>query len=328
LVLGVFQSILNFKIKNIKIMHKGRIVAIKNKYKILDCVVCGFKHLYPIPYEKDLNDFYKEEYVKFIKKRKRAPDIKRILSGGKEKERELKWLTSTLYKDIDYILHNFVSGDSKKLCDIGCGTGIFLKYMSNKGWKTYGIEPSQESYKVPKRSGINVFCGTLEEFLAKNPSQKSNFDVVTMLNVLEHVRNPIETLKQAKELLRKFTGVIVIMVPNDFSKLQMYAAKKLNKDLWWVAIPDHVNYFDFKSLQKILVSLNFEILYYTTDFPMEIFLLFGEDYVNNSKVGSMCHKKRINFELSIPDELRREIYHKLAEVGVGRSILIFGKRKD
>jgi hypothetical protein len=89
-----------------------------------------------------------------------------------------------------------------------------------------------------------------------------------------------------------------------------------------------VNYFDFKSLQKILVSLNFEILYYTTDFPMEIFLLFGEDYVNNSKVGSMCHKKRINFELSIPDELRREIYHKLAEVGVGRSILIFGKRKD
>jgi 2-polyprenyl-3-methyl-5-hydroxy-6-metoxy-1,4-benzoquinol methylase len=98
--------------------------------------------------------------------------------------------------------------------------------MSNKGWKTYGIEPSQESYKVAKRSGINVFCGTLEEFLAKNPSQKSNFDVVTMLNVLEHVRNPIETLKQAKELLRKFTGVIVIMVPNDFSKLQMYADKK------------------------------------------------------------------------------------------------------
>ncbi len=40
---------------------------------------------------------------------------------------------------------------------------------------------------------------------------------------------------------------------------------------------------------------------------MELFLLMGEDYIENYKVGSKCHQKRMEFELNIPDEIRRDI---------------------
>jgi len=310
-------------------MHKGKIEAKKDKYKIIDCEICGFKHLYPVPSEKILNNFYQREYVSYIKKSMRAPEMKRILISNKEeKEKELKWLNSTLYKDIYYFLTKFTSKNSKTLCDIGCGTGDFLKYMRNKKWKVIGIEPSKECVEITKRLKLCVYCGTLEDFLIKKPNYKNSFDVVTMLKVLEHVNNPIKTIKQAKDLLKPKIGIICIRVPNDFNELQMYANKKVNKKLWWVAIPDHINYFNYQSLKKLLDSYNFEILYYTTDFPMEFFLLFGENYVDNLEIGSICHKKRINFELSISDDLRREIYHNFAKIGIGRNILIFGRRKD
>jgi len=57
-----------------------------------------------------------------------------------------------------------------------------------------------------------------------------------------------------------------------------------------------------------LKSLDYEIVLRITDFPMEFFLLMGEDYIGNDEVGSKCHQKRMKFELSLPDELRRDIY--------------------
>jgi hypothetical protein len=92
-----------------------------------------------------------------------------------------------------------------------------------------------------------------------------------------------------------------------------------------VAIPDHINYFDFKSLSTLLKRLGFEVIYSQTDFPMELFLLMGDDYVGNKEIGNKCHQKRVNFEMAVPGELRRRIYQALAEVGLGRVCIIFAR---
>jgi len=49
----------------------------------------------------------------------------------------------------------------------------------------------------------------------------------------------------------------------------------------------------------------------------------GEDYIGNNEVGSKCHQKRMNFELNIPDELRRNI--SLAKSGIGRNCIMYAK---
>jgi len=59
---------------------------------------------------------------------------------------------------------------------------------------------------------------------------------------------------------------------------------------------------------------------------MELFLLMGDNYVDNPEVGKQCHQKRVNFELSIPKELRRNLYNKLAELGLGRDCIIYARK--
>ena len=250
-----------------------------------------------------------------------------MMNDGKEAKSEIEWLRKTLYTDILYILKKNIHKSSRKLLDIGSGTGEFIKYMTEAKWNTIGIELSEEAVFRSKNLGLTVYNKSLEEFISSNPEFHYAFDAITLLNVLEHVPNAKEFLKYTKNLLKPETGIICIRVPNDFSKFQFYAEKKLNKKLWWVAIPDHINYFDFNSLEMLLNSLGLEIIYSGTDFPMELFLLMGDDYIENQKKGSQCHKKRIDFELSISGELRREFYQDIAKMGLGRDLLVFARNK-
>jgi len=94
--------------------------------------------------------------------------------------------------------------------------------------------------------GLNVFNTTLEEFVEKR--WYGYFDAINLKCVLEHVPNPMEILEICKSLL-KDSGMICVEVPNDFNILQLQV-HKLDKPQYWIAIPDHINYFDFDSLKN------------------------------------------------------------------------------
>jgi len=295
------------------------------KFRIVKDKKYGYRRLDPIPATKDIKEFYQKRYYDLIKKGGRACELRRIMAGGEESKSELKWLTHTYYSDIHDVLEIHIYKRTKSLLDIGSGTGDFLKYMLNKGWDVVGVEPSKETSRTVERSGLTIFNCPFEDFIVKHQNFKQTFDAITLLNVLEHVPDPAKIVQHTKEFLKPHTGIICIRVPNDFNKLQFYADKKLKKTKWWVAIPDHINYFNFKSLRKLVESFGFKIIYKTTDFPMELFLLMGDDYVDNDEVGSKCHQKRMQFEMALPDDLRRKIYQRLASLGLGRSCIIYAK---
>lgn len=228
-----------------------------------------------------------------------------------------------MYRDGLLTLNKYIRDEPKRLLDVGCGNGFFLKFMSENGWEVFGIEPSPKTSKYARSLDLNIFNTTLEEFIENK--WFNYFDAINLKCVLEHVPNPIEILRICKSLL-KDSGMICVEVPNDFNALQLQVHKS-GKPQWWIAIPDHINYFDFRSLEKLLESLGYEIVLSTTDFPMELFLLMGEDYVGNNEVGSKCHQKRMKYELSLPDELRRNTYISLAKLGIGRSCIVYAKLK-
>ena len=117
-----------------------------------------------------------------------------------------------------------------------------------------------------------------------------------LLNVLEHLRNPALTLNLIKEKLLKKNGILVVEVPNDFNHFQQVANKEFNLEEWWVVSPNHINYFSPESLMNLMRRCDYEIFEYHTSFPLEIFLLFGENYINNREIGTKCHEKRVKFE--------------------------------
>jgi len=275
-------------------MHEGKVVAKKGKAKVIDCEICGFKHLDPVPSKEEIKEYYKRQYYQ-----KKIP---KLLDPEKE-EKEIEW-TNLWYKDRLQTFNKYIREKPKRLLDVGYGNGFFLKFMRENGWEVFGIEPSLKASEYACSLDLNVFNTTLEEFT--DDKWFNYFDAINLKCVLEHVPNPMEILEICKSLLKN-SGMICVEVPNDFNALQLQV-HKLGKPQWWIAIPDHINYFDFCSLEKLLESLGYEIVLNTTDFPMELFLLMGEDYIGNNEVGSKCHRKRMNFELNIPDELRRNIY--------------------
>lgn len=298
------------------------------KIRIMSDKRYGYLRIEPLPSEEELTYFYKMRYYSLIKKGCRAPEIRKFLLGGKIAKYELQWLKVTLYQEINYTLKSILPLRNNKLLDIGCGRGDFMKFMTGSGWDVIGIEPSADAAEIAIKDKLKIYNLTLEKFLAQNQKDyENNFDAITLINILEHVINPKKILDIAKKLLKRKIGIICIKVPNDFNILQRYAEKKTGKKKWWITIPDHINYFNINSLQKFLENNGFYVVDKTVDFPMEIFLLMGEDYTNNQKVGNICHQKRVSFELSLPYPLRRELYRKLAEIGIGRDCIIYARMK-
>lgn len=57
-------------------------------------------------------------------------------------------------------------------------------------------------------------------------------------------------------------------------------------------------------IEILIENLGFGSMLKTSDFPMELFPLIGEDYIKNYKVGSKYHQKRMELEINIPEKLK------------------------
>lgn len=95
----------------------------------------------------------------------------------------------------------------KKILDVGCGGGILAEALSELGANVTGIDASENTIGVAKshsksiNSNVRFIQNTIEEFIASNPDEK--FDVITCLEMLEHVPSPGEIIKNCSDILKK-----------------------------------------------------------------------------------------------------------------------------
>jgi len=142
-----------------------------------------------------------------------------------------------------------MEGKLDRLLDIGAASGIFVKLALENGYKATGIEPSVQLVKEAKEKfGIGLIRGTVENYEARE-----QFDVVTLLDLIEHVNDPEEFLKKVSPLIRQ-GGILVIVTP-DISSIP----PKLMGNRWWHYRTAHVNFFNLKSLTYLLKKLGFSI---------------------------------------------------------------------
>lgn len=283
----------------------------------------GFRRLDPVPTGAELDAFYQASYMELIEAGGRAPELRRLLEGGESRERELAWIRATLYADVEDAVRA-PSGARGRLLDVGSGTGDFVEHAAQAGWSAHGVEPSRLASERARARGLDVFRGTLAEAALAHTGP--GYDAITMLNVLEHVPDPIEYVRQCRGLLAP-GGALAIVVPNDFTLVQDAARAAIGTEKrWWIAAPDHINYFDFASLERLFVGEGFAVHERTCNFPMELFLLMGEDYVTHPERGALCHERRKRMEAALPLETRRALYRSFAAAGLGRNCVLVGRR--
>jgi len=111
---------------------------------------------------------------------------------------------------------------SGSLLDVGTGIAQFL-FFARDNFKVKGTEISQRAILIAKQKyDIDVSQGGIEgiEFHSK-------FDVITLFHVLEHVPNPLSTIKRCKELLNN-EGILIIAVPNNFISIKSVVKRLLS----------------------------------------------------------------------------------------------------
>jgi SAM-dependent methyltransferase len=290
--------------------HEGPCVAKVKGYDVIHCAMCGFRHVVPLPDPREMEREYRESYY--------LSEKPTFLAHAGEDQQWAELAQTDRLESLERLL----SPARRRLLDIGSGPGFFLKTANARGWRVMGIEPSQQAAAHARSLGIEVVEGFFGE---ESASSLGSFDAINLNNVLEHVPDPITILLQAGALLEP-GGVICVNVPNDFSPFQIAAAATGTTGEWWIAPPHHLNYFDFATLSNLLERLKFNVAEKTTSFPMEAFLLMGDNYTADPALGRASHNKRKKFDLALEaaglKETRKAFYRALAETGIGREAVV------
>ena len=176
-------------------------------------------------------------------------DILTRSNPGHYLEPRLKQLRN--FGEIMKFLNKKANGD--KLLEIGVGSGTMLAVAMEYGFNVSGID-IRPSYTRAMNDLLeeNVFA---VDFLDFNTDQK--YDVICMGDVLEHFISPVDAIEKANRLLNN-GGILWISTPNfesAFTKL------KEDKDPMW-RTTQHINYFSYQSLEKVLNENDFEVLDY------------------------------------------------------------------
>jgi SAM-dependent methyltransferase len=141
-------------------------------------------------------------------------------------------------------------GASGRVLDVGCGAGELLAGYHALGWATFGVDPAAESVAAAQQRGATVHRGTLADV----PWPAGSFELVTFSHSLEHIPEPVATLRRAASLLVP-GGRIAIEVPN-WACWQ----RRLFDGRWFhLDLPRHVQHFSPRSLRRLADELGLEV---------------------------------------------------------------------
>lgn len=135
------------------------------------------------------------------------------------------------------------------ILEIGAGRGLFLSYLKEKGFDTFGIEPSHPASSIAKAKGLQVEQGYYPEKFGEE-----SFDLIFMAQVLEHVKNPLDLLR---EIGQRNQGKYLILVQTNH--LGIFPRRAHHR--WYGWLPEqHFWHFTPKGIQSICKILGFKYI--------------------------------------------------------------------
>jgi SAM-dependent methyltransferase len=214
---------------------------------IVKCHDCGLRFVNPQPNEAELRQFY----ARF--------DLESTWRGDGEER-------------FDRSMRNFVMQFRQhgSVLDVGSSRGNFLIAMQRAGFQVYGVEPSSKNSEFARTAnGIDTYTGSVEQFLAA-PTRR-DFDVITALNVIEHVADPKNVLIRLRDLLVP-GGLLVLAVPD--ARLHALIGgirKRLGyRDPFWMNTrkhplvgfdpPAHLCSFEPTTISRLAAKSGFQVL--------------------------------------------------------------------
>ncbi|MFT3681417.1 MAG: class I SAM-dependent methyltransferase [Ferruginibacter sp.] len=209
-------------------------------FDFYNCNACDIVFISPVPVN-ELNIIYPANYYSFTAKNKSiAFRIK-------------DFIDTIFYRKI----LKQIKGEKLRALDIGGGTGSLLDSMRKADKRisyTQVVDIDSNAKTAAEKNGHHYFCGTIESF-----NDTTAYDVILMLNLVEHVANPREVMQKAASLLSD-NGRIIIKTPN-FKSLD---ANLFKKSYWGgLHCPRHWVLFTKNSFEQLAVECNLQVRHFT-----------------------------------------------------------------
>lgn len=192
-------------------------------FAVIRCRQCGFIRAKDIPSEKDLLYRYKT----YTYRDESIPD-------------------SITIKRYEQLLTRFEKyRKTNNILDYGCGEGHFISIAKSKNWNSFGFEISEKAIEMANNKGLSILnTDDLEIY-------KETFDVITCMEVIEHVHDVKETTNLLFSLLRE-GGCIYITTPN----IKSLSLRYLKDRGTVIAYPEHLSYFSTRSVGYLFKGIS------------------------------------------------------------------------
>jgi SAM-dependent methyltransferase len=208
----------------------------KNGVPILRCAECdgGFVPDAAVP--ADLEALYGQAYFEGA-----------CATGYPTYEADLPLMERTFARRLAWIAPRARRG---RLLDVGTAYGAFLRVARADGWAAMGVEIAPDCARAAARyARAPVIAG---DFL--HADLPGGFDVITMFDVIEHMRDPVASLDRAHALLAP-DGIVVIET-GDRASLW---ARALGRRWYFLDPPQHLSYFTARGLASLLAARGFAV---------------------------------------------------------------------
>lgn len=225
----------------------GRVYRI-TRFHVLRCRSCQQVYLWPLLDEQEVQELFVDLY-----------------STGEGSVPELRDYYGYCYEDtpdnpLVQLYERWLARIEERhapgrLLDVGCGTGLFLAVARRRGWQTFGVDECADALRHARdHFDLDVRQGSFETLGLEGKT----FDAVTMWDIIEHARAPIELLRTVRTHLAP-GGVVGISTPNRRSILDVVAGSlyrlslgRITRPLEKFYIEQHFLYFDPESLSAAL----------------------------------------------------------------------------
>jgi len=212
---------------------------------VVCCGNCALAFLNPRPRPELVPTLYDPAYFTGEAAATRQGGLRLDLGAGSGhgslQREQLDWVTQTLT-----LRQGALAG--RRILEIGCATGDLLQALQERGVRGSGVELSAFAAEHARGRGLDVFCGTLEEYSARCTER---FDAILAFELIEHVLSPAAFLGQVAKLLQP-GGLLLLSTPN-FACTRRYGAQ-------WSGLTgsfEHLYFFDQATLGKLTAAKGF-----------------------------------------------------------------------
>jgi len=209
-------------------------------FRVVECRQCRLLRLDPWPAPAELGRYYPDDYW---------------FSGDEDAASRMAeaYRRLVLRDHVRFVRRAIASsGESGLLLDVGCGGGLFLGMMRERGHRVAGLDFSCDAAVIAwRRKGVPVVCASL----AHAPLADNSCAAVTMFHVLEHLYEPRSYLDAAHRLLKP-GGRLIVQTPNAAS-WQFFL---LRENWTGLDVPRHLIDFRARDLETLLDHCGFEVL--------------------------------------------------------------------